>query len=88
MYRAYWLASRYHINGKHTNDLTGNYFDGRAVLASGDLGTLPIYAFDTSKTIEYAKGVYIRPIVTLSHKFAITSGDGTLNTPYVLKKNM
>jgi type IV pilus assembly protein PilA len=88
VYRAYWLASRYHINGKHTNDLTGNYFDGRAVLASGDLGTLPIYAFDTSKTIEYAKGVYIRPIVTLSHKFAITSGDGTLNTPYVLKKNM
>lgn len=34
---AYWLASRYYINGKHMNDLTENYFGGRIVLASGDL---------------------------------------------------
>ncbi len=87
VYRVYWLASRYHINGKHTNDLTGNYFDGRGVLASGDLGTLPLYAFDTSKSIEYAKGMHIRPIVTLSHKFAITGGNGAKDTPYILKRD-
>ena len=84
---AYWLASRYHMNGKHTNDLTGNYFDGRVVNTVGSVTNSPLYAFNTTENMEYARGVSIRPIVTLSQKFSIIKGTGTIDDPYTLKES-